>query len=383
MTTEKQRTAEIAGAGFGGLTTAIALAQRGWRVRVHEKGKQLRTAGAGIYVYENGLRVFEALGIYDDVITNAFKGRIRELRNEKNELVSRIEWPDDGPMRMYSIVRQDIIDSLARAAQLEGIQIETGSQVTGADADGTLRLKNSKTIKADLIVGADGVDSSVRDALGLMKHSIRLKESCIRALIPRTTDEQSSAGGQKYYEYLGGKRRVLYTPCSANDLYLALCMPRTDEAGKQLPVDVDSWSRAFPHLESVFARMNDAGRLDDFGEIKLTRWSAGRVAVLGDAANAMPPNIGQGAGTAMMNGLSLAVYLDKATDVSEGLAEWERKERPLTEHTQRISRFYAIPTQWPFWIRHPTMQAVHAVPWLAKQRTRTASHIPVGTRPGD
>jgi 2-polyprenyl-6-methoxyphenol hydroxylase-like FAD-dependent oxidoreductase len=378
-----QRTAEIAGAGFGGMATAVALARRGWRVRVHERADQLRTAGAGIYVYENGLRVFEALGIYDDVIARAFRGRIRELRNEKNAVVSRIEWPDDGPMRMYSIVRQDIIDALARAAEREGVVIETGSQVTGASADGTLTLDGGKSVKADLVIGADGVNSSVRDSLGLMKHNIRLKESCIRALIPRTTEEQTGAEGQKYYEYLGGKRRVLYTPCSATDLYLALVMPRTDDTGKKVPVDADSWSRAFPHLESVFRRMDDAGRLDDFGEIKLTRWSAGHVGVLGDAANAMPPNIGQGAGTAMMNGLSLAVYLDKTDDVPAALAQWEQNERPLTEHTQRISRFYAIPTQWPFWIRHPTMQAVHAVPWLNKQRIRTASHIPLGTRPED
>ena len=59
-----KRHAEIAGAGFAGLTAAAALAQRGWSVRVHERGDRLRTTGAGIFLYENGLRVFEAVG-YD------------------------------------------------------------------------------------------------------------------------------------------------------------------------------------------------------------------------------------------------------------------------------------------------------------------------------
>ena len=59
-----KRHAEIVGAGFAGLTAACALAQRGWSVRVHERAERLRPAGAGIYIYENGLRVLEAVGAY-------------------------------------------------------------------------------------------------------------------------------------------------------------------------------------------------------------------------------------------------------------------------------------------------------------------------------
>ena len=63
-----KRSAEIVGGGFAGLTAACALARRGWRVRLHERADRLRTAGAGINVYENGLRVLEALGARDDTI---------------------------------------------------------------------------------------------------------------------------------------------------------------------------------------------------------------------------------------------------------------------------------------------------------------------------
>ena len=60
--------AEIAGAGFAGLAAAIALRQRGWRARVHENEAALRAFGAGIFVWENGLRVLHAIGAYDDVV---------------------------------------------------------------------------------------------------------------------------------------------------------------------------------------------------------------------------------------------------------------------------------------------------------------------------
>src|SRR5260221_13491464 len=66
-----KRHAEIAGAGFAGLTAACALAQRGWSVRVHERGQRLRTTGAGIYIYENGLRVLAAVAAYDEAVKGA------------------------------------------------------------------------------------------------------------------------------------------------------------------------------------------------------------------------------------------------------------------------------------------------------------------------
>ena len=63
-----KRHAEIIGAGFAGLTAACAFAQRGWSVRVHERADRLRTTGAGIYIYENGLRVLEAVGAYEAAV---------------------------------------------------------------------------------------------------------------------------------------------------------------------------------------------------------------------------------------------------------------------------------------------------------------------------
>src|SRR5260370_9037008 len=83
-----QRHAEIAGAGFAGLTAACALAQRGWSVRVHERGERLRTTGAGIYIYENGLRVLAAVGAYEQAVRGAALAQTREVRHEPNRLIS-------------------------------------------------------------------------------------------------------------------------------------------------------------------------------------------------------------------------------------------------------------------------------------------------------
>jgi 2-polyprenyl-6-methoxyphenol hydroxylase-like FAD-dependent oxidoreductase len=152
-----------------------------------------------------------------------------------------------------------------------------------------------------------------------------------------------------------------------------------DAVAKAVPVDRGAWKRWFPHLEPLIDRLDDQGRYDRFELIKLRRWSAGRVAVIGDAAHALPPNIGQGGGCAMMNALSLAVHLDRDRDVPAALDAWERAERPLTEHTQRISWLLGLPTTWPPSLRAKALALAGKSKWLVKQRTRTALHRPTGT----
>ena len=140
---------------------------------------------------------------------------------------------------------------------------------------------------------------------------------------------------------------MLYTPCSETEVYIALTMLDSDEVAKATPVDKAAWKRWFPHLAPLIDRLGVEGRYDRFELIRLKRWSAGKVAVIGDAAHALPPNIGQGGGCAMMNALALAVHLDREKDVPKALAAWERAERPITDHTQRVSVALGWPTTWP------------------------------------
>ena len=82
------RHAEIAGAGIGGLALAAALAQRGWSVRVHERNPELRAIGAGIYIWENGLRVLQAIGAYEEAVRGCHQGWMRETRDDNNRTVA-------------------------------------------------------------------------------------------------------------------------------------------------------------------------------------------------------------------------------------------------------------------------------------------------------
>src|SRR5262245_37676411 len=177
----KPRHVEIVGAGFAGLTAACALAQRGWRVRVHERADRLRTTGAGIYIYENGLRVLEAVGAYDAAVAGANAAHTREVRDQRDRLISQHRWERE---RVFSIVRQNVINALADAARKAGAEIVTGSEGVAADPSGGLELAGGRLIRADLIVAADGSHSKVRDSLDLIAKRKVLADGCTRLLIP-------------------------------------------------------------------------------------------------------------------------------------------------------------------------------------------------------
>ena len=132
-------------------------------------------------------------------------------------------------------------------------------------------------------------------------------------------------------------------------------------------------------INTILASPRPEDRIwDRFERIDLHRWSKGRAAVVGDAANAMSPNTGQGAGTAAMNALSLAVLVSGAPSVEEGLRRWEAMERPLTKHTQMVAGLWGSLTTWPAMIRTPILKFGARSKWLMSHRQRAAHHVPTG-----
>src|ERR1700752_4514333 len=132
-----KRHAEIVVAVFAGLTASCALAQRGWSVRVHERGDRLRTTGAGIYIYENGLRVLEAVGAYEAAVRGAPFAHTREVPDDQNSVLSTHRWEGS---RVFSVVRQTIINALGEAATKSGAEIVFNSQAFAASSGGEVTL---------------------------------------------------------------------------------------------------------------------------------------------------------------------------------------------------------------------------------------------------
>lgn len=382
------RTAEIAGGGLGGLAAAVALAQRGWMVRVWERGAELRDIGAGVYLWENVIRVLEALDVYHLLEPTRHEVPRFEVRDAKHKLVQVMDFSKPGGPRCANVLRPALHRALADTARDLGVVIETGRAAVGATPEGDLLLEGGERHTADLVIAADGANSAVRESLGLLKKRKHLADGAHRLLVPRSPADRDDPHKHVSYEHWSGTRRIIYSPCHPDWVYLALSTRVDDTSGSSLPVDTVSWRESFPIMAEFLHRIDDttAVRWDQFNLLSLHQWSSGKVAVLGDAAHAQPPNLGQGAGLAISNALALAVSLEGPQHVEDALEVWEKRERPLVEHTQKWSTWWGLTSTLPCPTRFEPMRS-RIVSSLARNRwiegnlSRTARHVVTGTVP--
>ena len=360
---------------MSGLAAAPALAQSGWTVRVHEKDSALRELGAGILVWENGLRALESIGAYDAVISNSEKVA-PNLSDHSGRILERnwMTW-----RRLYAVPRKHLHESLANAARGAGVEILTDSEAVGAKPDGTLVLASGEQLKADLVIGADGVSSPVRNSLGLLDRAVDLRDGGGRYMIDRRPEDPV---GETFEQWNGG-RRIGIVPCSPTEVYIFLCCPTDDREGvRQTPFDPTTWIESFPQWADQLRRipLDTDSHFATFRDIYTHSWSSGRVALIGDAAQGMSPNLGQAACMAMMNGVSLARAVSVAPDIEDALADWEANERPVSEKVQRYSRVYGkVGTKWPVFaqgLRSVLVRSIAGSPGFQRRLNFAADYSP-------
>jgi 2-polyprenyl-6-methoxyphenol hydroxylase-like FAD-dependent oxidoreductase len=358
-------TVEIAGGGIAGLTTGLAFARKGWRVRVHEQDAGLRILGAGIYIWENGLRVLDALGVLHQIIGDAIPATRHEKRNQDGTIFaqSRI----GAEFRLYVPLRQTLLTALYDALIAEGGEVLFNSRAVSADPRGILFFADDGSAKADLVVAADGINSPIRDSLGLLRRRCPVGQFGYRAIIPRQPEELHSEIGSAHCENWNGSRRLLYAPCTEDDAYVQLTSMKGDERGNRVPIDRDLWRALFPRLDWVVDRIPDDGRGDWFELIHTRDWSKGRVVLVGDAASGQPPFLGQGGGCAMMSGFALAEAIERAGNVIAGIDDWKRRERGFVEWVQLVSYWYGQLARVPSPLRTALFRAIGKMEWLKRK----------------
>lgn len=344
-----KRHAEIAGAGLSGLFTAIALARHGWTVRVHERSPELREIGAGIGLWENGLWALRQIEMLEFMLERCKPDHIRAWKIfDEDGRCLQTEWmvPGLGASEKYTVLRHELLRTLAAGAEREGVDIVTDSEVAGATPEGDLILSDGQRLHADLVVGTDGVSSKVRDSLNLATRIQDLQDGCGRHIVPRIDGEYKG----RLEEHWNGARRAGVTPASPDWLYVYLCCPGDDQPGRAQDTTREPWIRTFPVLADVLQRIPDGGRWSTLRDVVVQSWSSGNVALVGDAAHAMAPSLGQGINLAWCNAVALAFALDAtaASDLQPALQGWERRERPVSDHTQFTSKGYNwIGINWP------------------------------------
>jgi 2-polyprenyl-6-methoxyphenol hydroxylase-like FAD-dependent oxidoreductase len=332
-----KQTVAIAGAGIAGFAAAAALVRHGFDVRIYEQSENPREFGAGIYLKENSLPVLDKLGIGDRIAASGVRMRAARVVDQTGTtVISRVLDKE----RLIVALRAELHSALRDAALDAGAELVPNTRVRAASPHGVLHLDNGDDVKADLVIGADGLHSRVRESLGLTRANLVLGDGATRVVIPREEEPYST-------EYWSGQSRVGVAPCSADLTYMFIIGPEKNRRGTRLPLDRAYWSELFPHLEPLFARITD-GVHHPHPFVLCQRWTQGRVAIIGDAAHAQPPNFGQGAGLAIAASWQLAETLAAAPDVETGLQDWEEHARKRINWVQRLTTAYDLAGyKWP------------------------------------
>jgi 2-methyl-3-hydroxypyridine 5-carboxylic acid dioxygenase len=298
-------------------------------------------------LWNNSLQVIDKLGGTPDLMSRSMTPPAYETR--MNNVIQSQETLDG--VRWRTLTRSHLYQTLLFAAREAGAEVIAGSEVVSATPAGQIAFADGTSTDADLVIGADGVGSAVRDSLGVPVTRERSRDGITRFLVPRKKAELQALEPDTEWDNVidfwnldPRVLRVLYTPANDEELYIALMSPAADADGSRVPIDLDLWTSVFPQLAPVLeVAAVTPGKYYGYQTTRLESWTHGRVALIGDSAHAMCPALAQGAGTAMQNAWTLAVAATAASDADlpAALTEWERVERPFTDRAQDRSQWYA------------------------------------------
>ena len=324
----------IIGAGIGGLTTAIALAQKGIKVKVYERANKIKELGAGIWVAPNGMKVFEKLGIVQDIL-NAGKTlkkiSIVDLNYKPISTIIDTNFKSNHNYGTVAIHRAKLQKILASYIPTENIFLnktfksyrQTQTSVIAAFEDGTFA-------EADFLINADGIKSNARLQI---QNSLNLRYSGQTCWRFTTSFELPKGEENNMYEVWANSKglRVGYSKIDKHQLYVFITNFEKQGGSDDtltLKEDLLKLCADFsPLIKNLInsASNSDIIRTDLFDFKPISKWTDGRVALIGDAAHATTPNLGQGACQAIEDAFIIAEQLSSDNDIVTSLKNFQSK----------------------------------------------------------
>jgi len=337
----------IIGGGIGGLTAAIALQQKGIETDVYEAAPELQPVGKGIWVPTNAMIVLQRLGLADTVIRRGVPLQRIELRDRNDGVLQTI---DLRPIRAkyghttISIHRAALHQTLVDYVQPGTLHL--GKRCVGFTQDGrraVARFADGTEAEGDLLVGADGIHSVVRKALFPDARLRYSGQSCYRGIAEM---ELPVSLTRTVWEVWGGAHRFGFSAIGPGRVYWFA--PFLAPPGGETVADglLDALARCYADFPDPIPEIirytlpEKIIRTDLYDLAPLRRWWQGRVVLLGDAAHAMTPNLGQGGAQAIEDAWVLAEQLARCDSIGEALRAYQRLRQPRVQRMVSTARWY-------------------------------------------
>jgi 2-polyprenyl-6-methoxyphenol hydroxylase-like FAD-dependent oxidoreductase len=338
----------IVGGGIGGLSLARELTLRGLSCVVLEKTAELSPVGAGIIMNPNAMRVLEGNGLADGLRDRGWPYLARDTLDHRGRpLATRDYRPlyDAGRIAVGTLMhRAHLHDALFRGLPEGTVRFGARIQRLEAAADGVrVETADGAALDGDVLVGADGIHSQVRDRFFGAVAPVYLGYRSHRLVV----DNRDHV--ERFTEFLGRGKRIGLVPISKEQLYVWTTFNSLPASRERALESVPAFRALFgeftdPRVVSAFAQLASTEGIlcTDIEEVRLDRWVAGCVVLLGDAVHALSPNMGQGAGMAMEDAAVLAHELhaasrgEKALDAA--LQAYVVRRQPRVATIVRLSR---------------------------------------------
>ena len=328
--------AVVVGGGIGGLGAAITLERAGVEPIVIERAPELREAGFGLVVSANAVTALRSLGLHEGVAARGSRVRRAEIRNPRGDLLTLIDYEALG-WETYGILRTDLQQAMLEA--VPGDHLRLGTTCLGATDDGQTLLDGAKPVVADIVVGADGVRSTVRRSLfgeePLRYGGHRAWRAGTRFDNERTRD--------RFVEVWGIAGGFGFGPAGSGRVYW-YCFEAVPEGAPapERPRDefLGRYGGWFDPIPALIESTEPDAIEPTFTYDRPPRrtWGRGRVTLLGDAAHPMKPNIGQGAAQALEDAVVLGSCIGSNRDPEDALREYERRRVKRANAVVRASR---------------------------------------------
>ena len=346
----------VVGGGVGGLTLALALRRRGLEVDVYEQASELREIGAAVALSANATRELDRLGCLEAIAVQSC---------EPSELIWR-GWRDGGRVASFPVAkggayrtrfgapyfgihRADLQRVLGGAYGSERLHLgHRLARVAQKDDVVSLDFANGHRAEVDVLIGADGVRSTVRNFVAGGERAVYSGTSAFRGIVP-VRDLPSLPDPQALQFWMGPNAHLLHYaigPSGGHVNFFAVVEgPRTwAHDAWTAPAGPDEAAKAFagwhPAVVEMVASVPHSVRWGLFTVRPLPTWRRGRAVLLGDAAHGMLPHHGQGANTTIEDAITLAELLParRGDDFDDAMRRYEALRRPRTRIIQRSSR---------------------------------------------
>jgi salicylate hydroxylase len=345
----QDRRIAIIGGGLAGLAAAHALAAFGMRAEVFEAASAFGEIGAAVNTSPNANIALRAIGLGDKIAAvansspgiytrNMQTGEFLEF-NDRRKVAARYAAP------YYTFHRADLIDALASG--LDPASLHLAHRLTGIEERGAtvaLRFANDATIEADVVIGADGVRSVIRQALYGDDNPTYTGQMVWRALLHGSDVPPEVMEPTGHIQWIGPGCHLLAYYIRGRELVNIVTQEDTDKwvaEGWSTAGDPDEMRLSFPNpepgLEKLLAVVTECSKWGLFTRPLTENWGRGAIQLIGDAAHAMVPNAGQGACQAFEDAYILARWLDASRDPIEALANFRRIRIPRVHAVQRLS----------------------------------------------